>query len=132
LINYTKHIGLLLLILFTGSFIAEPVTAAYNLNYTTPVNEQSGDRAFDCLSGFLVPNDAKPSSTSGDRTIDSTPEDQKNSQNIVKICHSGLQLLPVANQEVNRPENTVSYSDFIHLLSSQLFVNRTADPPQFG
>jgi len=132
LIYYTKHIGLLLLLLFTGSVLTEPVTAAYNLNYTTPVNEKTGDRAFDCLSGFLVPNDARPSNPSDVRTIDSAPENQKDSQNVVKSCHSSLQLLPISQQTVNRPEKTVSYSDFIHLLSSQLFVNRTADPPQFG
>ena len=129
LIHFSKHIGLFLLLVFTGSFISESATAAYSLLNLSGIQIPAAGESIYCKSGYVQSVNVSNSSREFDQEQDGLP-DRSPKTLLTNNCHSSLQLLATDSPELHRSESQILLSSSILLLSSQLFVDLIADPPR--
>lgn len=131
LIHFSKHIGLFLLLVFTGSFVTESATAAYSLLHLSDVQMPAAAESVYCKSGFVQSGDDFNAPREINQEQDDFPDRNTNAL-LTSNCLSSLQLLTTGATEVQRPESEILLSSSVLLLSSQLFVQLIADPPRLG
>lgn len=128
-IRFYKHIALLLLILLSGTLLAETAIAMHGLSQISNNPAQTTKATKYCASGFLMTNEI----TSADIPL-VNKTDQEDSQEtgtmVTGNCQSSLQMLESEIFTPFVPENNITYNQFVFLFPNQSFVFEIADPPR--
>jgi hypothetical protein len=131
LIHFSKHIGLFLLLVFSGSFVTETATAAYSLFHLSGVQMPAAGESVYCKSGFIQSGDVVYAPREIDHEQDETPDRNSNAL-LTSNCHSSLQLMSSDSPELKSPLSKTLLNSDVLLLSAQLYVHQIADPPRIG
>lgn len=134
LIRYKTHIGLTLLLVFTGSLMISPAIAAHNLYQLSGDAEYEISWSSHCKAGHSVSSDAgmdeKPGRFHYSGLPDTEQSDDHKSVVVINNCSTSLHLMFTEPISLNPSSSGTVYTGIVSLPSSQLFVHGIADPPR--
>jgi len=129
LIRFSRQITLLLLFVFSGPFLVESGLSVHNIFQLSELSAPITNQSIKCVSGFQLSEDATDQK---DRHVSNTHSSSDESATLVTSnCQSSLQIVD-SKSTFSAPENNTEYNSYVLLLSSQLFAQKVADPPQIG
>ncbi|MEX0780224.1 MAG: hypothetical protein WD491_10970 [Balneolales bacterium] len=127
---YRKHIGLLLLLVFTSTLGISSATAAHNLHQLLSFGGGHDiTQVTNCEAGHLVDHDISIRKSQSSEIVSTDIDDEKGSV-IVNNCGTSLQIFTTDSVTLNRPRLRIGTSNIVPLLTSQLYVCSIAEPPR--